>query len=234
MTKDNSSINPSKRKKQTSNVTVHAEETTDTKVKKKKKLHAEETTDTKVTKKKKLHAEETTDTKVKKKKKLHVEEAPEQIPDVTIETSERKRKKKKKAKQSEKRVLERKMKKILKKEEKKRLKAAGETEPKAEAPGPIAGQQALDYLTCWAENRAEWRFQKTRQTWLLQHCFDFEQISDEKFSVLLQYLEGLCGGSKDITVQKALALVEESGQAPEDKDVQQRARRARQVIQLLS
>nr|XP_040031880.1 uncharacterized protein C7orf50 isoform X4 [Gasterosteus aculeatus aculeatus] len=232
MTKDNSSINPSKRKKQTSNVTVHAEETTDTKVKKKKKLHAEETTDT----------------KVKKKKKLHVEEAPEQIPDVTIETSERKRKKKKKAKQSEthvvegeedlsleeKRVLERKMKKILKKEEKKRLKAAGETEPKAEAPGPIAGQQALDYLTCWAENRAEWRFQKTRQTWLLQHCFDFEQISDEKFSVLLQYLEGLCGGSKDITVQKALALVEESGQAPEDKDVQQRARRARQVIQLLS
>ncbi|XP_037320160.1 uncharacterized protein C7orf50 homolog [Pungitius pungitius] len=215
MTKDKSSINPTKRKKLTSNVTVHAEETTDTKV---------------------------------KKKKMDIEEAPEQIPDATIKTSDKKRKKKKKAKQTEthavegeedlsleeKRVLERKMKKILKKEEKKRLKAEGETEPKAEAAGSIAPQQALDYLTCWAETRTEWRFQKTRQTWLLQHIFDFEQIPDEKFSVLLQYLEGLRGGSKDLTIQKALALVEESGQAPEDKDVQQRADRARQVIQLLS
>ncbi|KAA8581697.1 hypothetical protein FQN60_003278 [Etheostoma spectabile] len=134
----------------------------------------------------------------------------------------------------EKRVLERKMKKILKKEEKKRLKAEGETLPKPEASEPIAPQQALDYLTCWAENRAEWKFQKTRQTWLLQHMFDPQQIPEGKFSVLLQYLEGLRGGARDITVQKALVQVEESGQAPEDTDVQQRAHRAREVIQLLS
>ncbi|TKS89958.1 hypothetical protein D9C73_024088 [Collichthys lucidus] len=134
----------------------------------------------------------------------------------------------------EKRVLERKMKKILKKEEKKRLKAEGETLEKTEASGPTAPQQALDYLTCWAENRAEWKFQKTRQTWLLQQMFDSEKIPDEKFPVLLEYLEGLRGGAKDTTVQKALALVEESGQAPEDKVVQQRAQRAREVIQLLS
>lgn len=132
------------------------------------------------------------------------------------------------------RALERKMKKILKKEEKKRLKAEGETAKKTELSGPIAPQQALDYLTCWAENRAEWKFQKTRQTWLLQHMFNSEKIPDEKFSVLLQYLEGLRGAAKDTTVQKAMALVEESGRAPEDKDVQQRAHRAREVIQLLS
>lgn len=60
------------------------------------------------------------------------------------------------------------------------------------------------------------------------------QVADEKFSVLLEYLEGLQGAAKDTTVKKALALVEESGQAPEDKDVQQRAHRAREVIQLLS
>lgn len=47
----------------------------------------------------------------------------------------------------ERRVLERKMKKILKKEEKNRLKAEGETQKKTEASGPIAPQQALDYLT---------------------------------------------------------------------------------------
>lgn len=60
------------------------------------------------------------------------------------------------------------------------------------------------------------------------------KIPDEKFSVLLQYLEGLCGGARDTTVQKALALVEESGKAPDDVVVQQRAHRAREVIQLLS
>ncbi|KAM6898965.1 protein cholesin isoform 1-T2 [Lycodopsis pacificus] len=217
MAKDKSLTNLAKRKKLSSDVTVDVEETMETKVK-------------------------------KKKKKMEVEEAPVQIPDVKITTSDRKQKKTQKKKQTEthelegeedlspeeKRVLERKMKKILKKEEKKKLKTEGETIEKAEASGPIAPQQALDYLTCWAENRTEWKFQKTRQTWLLQHMFDFVQVPDEKFSVLLQYLEGLRGGSKDTTVQKALVLVEESGQAPEDSDVQQRAHRAREVIQLLS
>lgn len=28
----------------------------------------------------------------------------------------------------------------------------------------------------WAENRKEWKFQKTRQTWLLQHIFDSEKV----------------------------------------------------------
>lgn len=47
-------------------------------------------------------------------------------------------------------------------------------------------------------------------------------------------MEGLRGGARDTTVQKALALVEESGQAPEDQVAQQRAHRAREVIQMLS
>ncbi|XP_023266995.1 uncharacterized protein C7orf50 homolog isoform X2 [Seriola lalandi dorsalis] len=200
----------------------------------------------------------------KKRKKMEVEDAPVQIPQDTITADDKKQKKDKKHKKKqvteptkisdppsrpegthepegeedlspeERRVLERKMKKILKKEEKKRLKAEGETLPKTEASGPTAPQQALDYLTCWAERRTEWKFQKTRQTWLLQHMFDSEKIPDEKFSVLLEYLEGLRGGARDTTVQKALALVEESGQAPEDVAVQQRAHRAREVIQLLS
>lgn len=132
----------------------------------------------------------------------------------------------------ERRVLERKMKKILKKE-KKRLREEGEMVT-VKASGATASQQAFDYLTCWAENHTEWKFQKTRQTWLLQHIFDVEKIPDDKFLVLLQYLEGLRGGARETTVQKALSLIEESGQAPQDRSVQQRAHRAREVIQLLS
>ncbi|XP_068614659.1 uncharacterized protein C7orf50 homolog isoform X1 [Brachionichthys hirsutus] len=134
----------------------------------------------------------------------------------------------------ERRSLERKMKKILKKEAKKRAKAEGKSPEKTEASAPTAPRQALVYLACWAENRTEWKFQKTRQTWLLQHMFDSDKIPEDKFSVLLQYLEGLRGGAINTTVQKALALVEESGRAPEDAAVQQRSHRAREVIQLLS
>lgn len=132
------------------------------------------------------------------------------------------------------RLLERKMKKILKKEEKKRLRDQGETEPKADAASPSAAQLALDYLNCWAGNRDEWKFQKTRQTWLLQHMFDSEKVSDDTFSVLLDYLEGLQGAAKHTTVEKALALVQQSGETPDNTLVQQRAHRAREVIQLLS
>uniref|UniRef100_A0A1A7YD18 Chromosome 7 open reading frame 50 n=1 Tax=Iconisemion striatum TaxID=60296 RepID=A0A1A7YD18_9TELE len=199
----------------------------------------------------------------KKRKRVEVEEVPLQNNSVTNSQSEKKSKKGKKKKMreethtsptessdpsscseptegetdlspEERRVLERKMKKIRKKEEKKRLQEEGRTALKTQDAGPSASKQALDYLTCWAENRSAWKFQKSRQTWLLQHMFDSEKVSDEKFPVLLQYLEGLCGGSKDTTVQKALSLVEGSGKAPEDTGVQQRAHRAREVIQLLS
>ncbi|XP_061911921.1 uncharacterized protein C7orf50 homolog [Entelurus aequoreus] len=192
-----------------------------------------------------------------KRETQEVEEAPVQLPEDTIAAEE---KQENKAKQKtpeaktteevpappndpdeeedlspeERRVLERKMKKIRKKEEKAHLREQGIILPKPIIiPLPSkASKIALDYLTCWAENREGWKFQKIRQTWLLQHMFDSEQVPDEKFSVMLEYIEGLRGGARETTVQKALVLVEESGQ--EDPDVQKRAQRARDVIQMLA
>ncbi|XP_042363715.1 uncharacterized protein C7orf50 homolog [Plectropomus leopardus] len=231
MAKDKSLTKPAKREKLSSNSEVHTEEMMDPKVKKKRRKVEEAPVQIPH---EAITADDTKPKKEKKRKKKHMTEQteisdPPRRPEGTHELEGEED-----LSPEEKRVMERKMKKILKKEEKKRLKAEGETVKKPDASGPIAPQQALDYLTCWAENRTEWKFQKTRQTWLLQHMFDPQQIPDEKFSVLLEYLEGLRGGAKDITVQKALVLIEESGQAPEDRDVQQRAHRAREVIQLLS
>ncbi|XP_069547577.1 uncharacterized protein C7orf50 homolog [Brachyistius frenatus] len=233
---------PPKRKKLSSNESeVPAEEIMDTKVqKKKKKMEVEEApaqiplgtnkADDKKPKKDKKHKKKkkqkmTEQTPTKKTESPGPADHPEGTHEIEGEED---------LSPEEKRVLERKMKKILKKEEKKRLKAEGKTAQKTEAPAPSAPQQALDYLVCWAENRSEWKFQKTRQTWLLQQMFDSEKIPDDKFPVMLQYLEGLRGSARDTTVQKALLLVEESGQAPEDVVVQQRAHRARELIQLFS
>ncbi|KAM9489087.1 protein cholesin [Clarias gariepinus] len=138
----------------------------------------------------------------------------------------------------ERRVLERKLKKILKKEEKKKQKEKEKSE-KEDSKSYIAQTQALEYLTCWSEKRDEWKFQKTRQVWLLQHMYDSEKVPDAHFSILLSYLEGLRGMARDLTVQKAEALVRfGAGPGGEEEggttDAQKKTQRAREVIQILS
>ncbi|KAJ3608351.1 hypothetical protein NHX12_025399 [Muraenolepis orangiensis] len=134
----------------------------------------------------------------------------------------------------EQRVLQRKLKKLRKKEAKAKLRAEGKTVEKVVPATPQAGQNALDYLTCWNDNRTAWKFQKVRQTWLLQQMFDSEKISDEIFPALLSYIEGLRGAAKDTTVEKAEALVKSFGDGPWAKEDEHKMHRAREVIQLLS
>lgn len=135
----------------------------------------------------------------------------------------------------ERRKLERKLKKERKKEEKKLMREAGISTKKAE-PKKLSGPElALAYLTSWSENPKEWKFQKTRQTWLLSHMYEKEKVPDEYFTILLDYLQGLKGSARDTTVQKAEALMQElDGSDAEDPAVMERCERIRQVLQLLS
>nr|XP_048292893.1 uncharacterized protein C7orf50 homolog [Myodes glareolus] len=141
----------------------------------------------------------------------------------------------------ERRVLERKLKKERKKEEKKRLREAGiaaaQTAKGQTLPAkPSAAVLALEYLQGWARKQESWRFQKTRQTWLLLNMYDEDKIPDEHFSTLLDYLEGLKGSARELTVQKAEALMRELDEADtEARDAQLgKMERLRQVLQLLS
>lgn len=64
------------------------------------------------------------------------------------------------------------------------------------------------------------------------------QVSDTHFSILLSYLEGLRGVARDVTVQKAEALVR-FGAGPEGEEggateAPKKTQRAREVIQILS
>jgi len=133
----------------------------------------------------------------------------------------------------EKRVLERKLKKERRKEERKRLRESGAAQS---LPAKRSGAQlALDYLRGWAEKHENWRFQKTRQTWLLMHMYDSDQVPDELFPTLLAYLEGLRGRARELTVQKAEALVQEVDEASgADPLPPGKTQRIRQVLQLLS
>uniref|UniRef100_A0A8C3X1J1 WKF domain-containing protein n=1 Tax=Catagonus wagneri TaxID=51154 RepID=A0A8C3X1J1_9CETA len=136
----------------------------------------------------------------------------------------------------EQRALDRKLKKERKKEARRLLREA--SIPAAQSPPvrPSGAELALDYLCSWAQQRGNWRFQKTRQTWLLVHMYDSDQVPDEHFPTLLAYLEGLQGRARELTVQKAEALMRELDQAGAGAEAPPpgKSQRARQVLQLLS
>ncbi|XP_022356426.1 uncharacterized protein C7orf50 homolog isoform X1 [Enhydra lutris kenyoni] len=133
----------------------------------------------------------------------------------------------------EKRIRDRKLKKERRKEERRRLRESGAAQS---LPAKSSGSQlALDYLRGWSEKHENWRFQKTRQTWLLLHMYDSDQVPDELFSTLLAYLEGLRGRARELTVQKAEALIQELDEASGAEPFPQgKTQRIRQVLQLLS
>ncbi|XP_006889787.1 PREDICTED: uncharacterized protein C7orf50 homolog [Elephantulus edwardii] len=146
----------------------------------------------------------------------------------------------------EQRALERKLKKERKKEEKRRLREAGSC-PARKTPAPriptdptppsSGATLALDYLCGWAQKRQDWKFQKTRQTWLLVHMYNPDKVPDEHFPTLLAYLEGLKGQARELTVQKAEAQMQALGEGAtdgQDSLLLGQAHRLRQVLQLLS
>uniref|UniRef100_A0A8D1UNF5 WKF domain-containing protein n=1 Tax=Sus scrofa TaxID=9823 RepID=A0A8D1UNF5_PIG len=136
----------------------------------------------------------------------------------------------------EQRVLDRKLKKERKKEARRLLREAGIPAARSPPARPSGAELALDYLCGWAQKREDWRFQKTRQTWLLVHMYDRDQVSEEHFPTLLAYLEGLQGRARELTVQKAEALMRELDQAGAGAEASLlgKTQRARQVLQLLS
>ncbi|XP_056125530.1 uncharacterized protein C7orf50 homolog [Rhinichthys klamathensis goyatoka] len=135
----------------------------------------------------------------------------------------------------ERRVLERKLKKILNKEEKRKLKEEGKSIKPEKVKTNVAETQALEYLACWSKNREAWKFNKSRQTWLLQNMYDSVKVSDDHFEMLLPYIDGLQGLARSSTLQKAEAIVRWEGQAEEadTADAEKRQGRAKQVVQML-
>ncbi|XP_063790622.1 uncharacterized protein C7orf50 homolog isoform X2 [Pseudophryne corroboree] len=135
----------------------------------------------------------------------------------------------------EQRILERKLKKERKKEEK-RTKRESNAEEKSEEPAkPSASELALQYLKQWSKKHSEWRFQKTRQTWLLMNMYDEEKVPNKYFKILLNYMGGMKGTARETTIQKAEAFMKEYDNCdPQEETDLQKITRIREVLQILS
>ncbi|XP_013782013.1 uncharacterized protein C7orf50 homolog [Limulus polyphemus] len=97
------------------------------------------------------------------------------------------------------------------KREKSRLKRQKKKEQKAkkhsEETGAKAKENALLYLKLWHTDRHNWSFKKIQQIWLLKNLYQTEQISDDEFEILLEYLVGLKGAARERLVEEAEKLI---------------------------
>lgn len=119
-----------------------------------------------------------------------------------------------------------------KKREKRKLKKLKKEQKKNEnkEKAGTAKLAAVEYLKQWKNERTVWKFQKVRQVWLLQNMYDQALLDDDSFEVLLEYLEGLKGHSRQKTVSDAETMLEKS----EKEEAEMQSERAKQIIQLLS
>ena len=69
--------------------------------------------------------------------------------------------------------------------------------------------KALQYLKQWDEDRDSWKFEKCRQIWLLQNCYDLSKIPDAKFDTLLKYMASIKGKMRESALESARAIVSE-------------------------
>ncbi|XP_056018477.1 uncharacterized protein LOC125670802 isoform X3 [Ostrea edulis] len=193
-------------------------------------------------------------TKKSKKKRKSMDAAEDEAQDVTggakePSSCEEKRKKKKKhrlqhveegtdgennetlsSEKAESNEMEEEKKSHKKKKEKKKKSNSVQDTPEPELVK--ADKQASEYLHQWASNKESWKFQKVRQVWLLKNMYSEDKVTNDDFTILLRYLDGMKGRSREVTAEQAEKIIEED----EDKEEadQMKINRARQIVQLLT
>ena len=98
------------------------------------------------------------------------------------------------------------------KTKRKKVKGKGKDKKKQQQPeGHVhesAGQgKALKYLEKWDTDSDNWKFEKCRQIWLLQNCYDLAKIPDAKFDTLLKYMASIRGKMRESALESAQAKV---------------------------
>ncbi|KAJ3074052.1 hypothetical protein HDU98_012247 [Podochytrium sp. JEL0797] len=81
-----------------------------------------------------------------------------------------------------------------------RLKAEAKAKEERIANGgpeklPTPKEQAAEYLKMWKSDRANWKFQKSRQLWILRHLLDQWNIADDDFKIAVKYCKDLPEGN---------------------------------------
>jgi len=89
----------------------------------------------------------------------------------------------------------------------------------------------LSYLRLYSEDKSNWKFQKMKQIFIQENAFNVEKFSDETWPLVLEYLGGSQGKSKDLLSKKAVEIIEKLDEEGETE--QPLYSRARDLLQML-
>lgn len=80
--------------------------------------------------------------------------------------------------------------------------------PKSERKPPPEADQLL-YLRLYSQDKASWKFSKSKQNWILRHTYDTVAIPETYAEYLIAYLQGIQGGAKVRIIENAEKIIEE-------------------------
>lgn len=120
----------------------------------------------------------------------------------------------------------------------KKEKASQKEAQKRHASKVNAMKKALSYVSKWKYSRSEWKFEKIRQIWLIDHILDEKAISDTIFPIVLEYFGGCKGMAREMLHRKGMTDIKK---VEEEEDEENRNelmksityKRARQLLQAL-
>lgn len=129
------------------------------------------------------------------------------VPTVTEAVSDAKKKKPKKAKKA----------KNTKDSEPSEHNNIDESKEGIESKNSIAKSAAYAYLVSFVNDKANWKFQKVRQTWILRNLYYQHQIDNEHFNYCLKYMANMGDRAKKETLDEAKTLLlQENPMVPQD------------------
>jgi hypothetical protein len=68
--------------------------------------------------------------------------------------------------------------------------------------------EALNYLVVWKQSKDTWKFQKSKQIWLLKNMYSVDAIPSKHFKIMKKYVKSLQGQVRERILEEALAVVE--------------------------
>lgn len=91
------------------------------------------------------------------------------------------------------------------------------------------------YLIKWRDDRDAWKFEKKKQIYIQNHCFDPSKIQADEWGACLEYLEGSKGKSREALVTSAEKMITElDSKDQKDEVVSIKYTRARDLLQMLN
>lgn len=96
----------------------------------------------------------------------------------------------------------------------------------------------VEYLNKWKSNREAWKFEKLRQISIQNHLYDEQNIDDNMWWLIIEYLSGAKGAARDFIIKKSEQVINEiDGRLTETNKKEllslKNYNRAREMLQLL-